>query len=223
MNERIKVGDVYFELAKDAPARSAQIIAEKTDVPARLDAVAFAPIEPDLVAQYIERKIPVAEEAPEADEDRYLEWQAFAGSRSAIPQQWRDYAEGKRRHCGFNIWAFVFGLQWFLFNRMYGKAIVVGLVEVSLALVAGILIADFHRPVFVFAVLTIFLSLPRAAAACWANLALYRKANREIEHARSLKLDTQRKLAVIAHAGSPGFAAIVFFYVIVFAVKIMMT
>jgi hypothetical protein len=236
MSNRIKVGDVYFDLPEGALGRPTRVVAEKTDTPDMIEPVAFMSSEPDLITQYIARattteSLEGTEKSPKVELDRTTEWQAFAGAKSTHPQQWLRYVEGKQRHCGFNTWAFLFGLQWFIFNKMYGKALIAAVFEVFFALVAFESAANFQKsPDFPrlglplgLMVLVIGLSMPRLIIGYWANIALLRRAKREIEKVRAYNLDNQRKLAMIASSGSGSFASVVVLYIAIFVVRFVAT
>lgn len=231
MSDRIKVGDVYFELPKGVLPPPIRVVAEKPEEPAMLDPVAFMSTEPDLVTRYIAR--PVAAESverveplPEAELDRMAEWQAFAGVKSPHPQQWLKYAEGKQKLCGFNSWAFFIGLQWFVLNKMYGLGIVAAFFEIAVGVFAIDSAAALQRASefpLAFIVLVAGLSGPRIVMAYVANIALYRRAVREIKKIRVFKLDNQRKLAMLASAGSPSFLSLALLYALFFGARFIAT
>lgn len=232
MNNRIRVGDVYFNLPAGALSRPTRVVAEKTETPDMLEPVAFAPSEPDLIAQYITQSVTIERlenkgKSPEVELDRMMAWQAFTGPKSTQPQQWLNYVEGKQRHCGFNTWAFLFGLQWFVFNKMYIKAIIAAAFEVFIALVVFKGIVNFkNSPVFSRFDLPLELIIPlilvivtRFIIAYWANIALFRKAALEIEKVRAFNIDNKRKLAMIASSGSGSFASMGVLYIAIFIVR----
>lgn len=236
MNNRIKIGDVYFDLPEGALNRPTRMIAEKTDTPEMLQPVAFAPSEPDLISQYITRPATIARaqnigKLPEVELDKMTEWRAFTGTKSTHPQQWSNYLEGKQRHCGFNTWAFLFGLQWFVFNKMYGKALVSAILEVAIAAMAfeGATFfktsADFPQLGLPLAALTLLigLSVPRLIIGYWANIALLRKATHEIKKVYAFNLDNERKLALISNAGSGSFSSLILLYTSIFLVRLIAT
>jgi hypothetical protein len=234
MSNRIKVNDVYFELPEGALGRPVRIVAEKTDVPDMLDPVAFAPSKPDLVAKYLER--PAAEAAnkntqklPEAKLDQVTEWQSFTGQKSTHPQQWLKYVEGKQRHCGFNIWAALFGLQWFVFNKMYGQAVVVAFFEIFTVVMVTAGVGNFQRSLDApsagmalgLIILGVGVILPRVIVGYWANMALFRKASAEIEKIRSFEVNNERKLAMISAAGSGSVGSLLVIYAAIFIIRII--
>lgn len=234
MSNRIKVGNVFLELPESASDRPTQVVAEKADTPEMIEPVAFTPSEPDLVAQYMARP---AEQAPfegkqrvqEAELDQMTEWQAFAGMKSAHPQQWLAYTEGKQKHCGFNAWALLFGAHWFLFYKMYGIALVTVVVELFLVLAAfaGLTEVDQTNDLSAYAFPLKFIifvagfSVPRLIVAYLANIALLRKAEREIAKIRTFSIDNKRKLAMIASAGSGSLPSIIMLYVALAVLKII--
>ena len=149
MSKRIKVGDVYLDLTEDKSPRPVRVIAEKGEMSASMEPVAFSNPAPDLVSLYIAGAAGKDQgkrtDAPvEATLDRMTAWQAFAGPKSVYPQLWLRYVEREAWHCGFNRWAFLFGLQWFLFNKMFVHALVVAVAEVGGAILGiwGLLHAE---------------------------------------------------------------------------------
>jgi hypothetical protein len=220
MKQRIQIGDNYFDLTAGAPGRPGQISTEKADTPDALDPVAFASTKPDPIAQYIARPAEPTEKPPEAELDQLTAWQAFTGPKSVYPQQWQNYTDGRQKHCGFNIWAFLFGLQWFAFRKMYGKALIAGMLEMAIVIA---LMGQGRSLPGLWLTLVISLSLPRLAIGYWANFALFRKAQREIAKVRSFNTDNSRKLAMIAAAGSGSFVSLMLLYGVLFAIRFLST
>lgn len=236
MSKRIKVGDVYLNLADNPSARPVRVIAEKGEMSAAIEPVAFSNPAPDLVSLYIagtagNDQHKRASAPAEAALDRMTAWQAFAGPKSVHPQLWLRYVEGKARHCGFNKWAFLFGLQWFLFNKMFVQALWVAVVEVGSAVLG--LVACFRAPAFMhdpravlliqWMCLTVGCGLPRLAVAYWANLALFGKAQHEIAKISTFNVDNARKLSMIASAGAGSPGLVFALYVVVFVVRLVST
>lgn len=234
MNNRIKVGNVYFELPEGASDRHTQVVAEKVEKPEMIDPVAFTPSEPDLVAQYMSRPADkglseATKNAQEEDLDRMTEWQAFAGAKSTLPQEWQAYEDGKQRLCGLNTWAFLFGAQWFLFNKLYGMALVTMVVELFLMLAAYTPLPEIDQSAgffsyalaLKFAILLAAFSVPRLVVAYVANIALLRRARREIAKIRTFSIDNKRKLAMIASAGAGSIPSIIVLYVALAMLKVV--
>jgi hypothetical protein len=220
MSDRIKVGDVYLELPKGAFSRPIPV-AEKSDSPATLDPVAFTPHTPDLVEQYRVRPIVTgqpenATPVPEPELSQMAEWLAFTGAKSKIPQQWLNFVEGKQKHCGFNYWACFFGFKWFLFNKLYGVALLLIAIDFTFINVLFEFATYFKNSpeypgsgvAIAFFILLIGIGAPRAFFASKANIWLLKKAALEIKEIRAMKVDNQRKLSMIASAGAPSFVAL---------------
>jgi hypothetical protein len=232
MSDRIKVGDVYFELPKGALGRPMKVVAEKTELPQALDPVAFAPSTPDLLTQYITHSATVEKHesvwpASEPELDQMTALQTFVGVKSTLPKKWLEYADGKRKHGGFNIWAFVFGFYWFVYNKMYGKAAISAIFELFMLLLALGTVGEIIQspgyqpsgaPLELLAVLFGFV-LPRLVIAYWANIALYRKATREIGKIRSFKVDKQRTLSMIASAGAGSLGSVILLNIAFFIIR----
>lgn len=60
-----------------------------------------------------------------------------------------------------------------------------------------------------FIVLSLCILIPRIAIGYWANIALYKRATKEIEKIRALKLDNERHLSFIASAGTVSMTAVI--------------
>lgn len=220
MQNRIKVGDVVFELPQGALPSPVCVVAEKTDMPEALDPVAFMRSEPDLVAQYIARPASIVEKPTEPELDQLTMWQAFAGAKSSYPQEWLKYEDGKQKHCGFNMRAFYFGLQWYLFHRIYVQGIVIALLEVSLAIIAAIGTKDATSGMSA-TIIAVAILVPRLISGLWANVALLGKAKREIKRIQAFSIDNQRKLAMIASAGAGGVVPLLLLYLLAFVLKLI--
>ena len=234
MNNRIKVGDVYLELSAGSAKRPIPVAAEKPEMPEMLDPVAFTAAEPDSVDQYIARAPAGVTPSGAADSagtelDRLSAWRAFTGARSTQPQQWLDYADGRAKHCGFNMTAWLFGFQWFIFHKMYVSALIAAVAEVSITFmtIASVLDLQGHGRAFkvptlmAWTILLVGLSIPRLAMGYWANIALYKKASKQIETIQRFKIDRDRKLAMMAAAGSGNVVGLIVLYVAFVVIKIV--
>lgn len=236
MSKRIKVGDVYLDLAEDKSSRPICVIAEKGEMSSSIEPVAFSNPGPDLISLYIagaasKDRDKRTNEPADAGLDRMTAWQTFAGARSGCPPLWLRYAEGEARHCGFNKWAFLFGLQWFLFNKMFVHVLVVAVAEVGgaiLGISAMLRVAGaMHDPRAVLLIQWLCLAagfgIPRHAVAYWANVSLFRKAQKEIAKINTFDVDNARKLSMIASAGAGSLGLVFALYVLVFVVRLVST
>jgi len=78
----------------------------------------------------------------------------------------------------------------------------------------------FH-PVVAWTIVLFTFALPRAVIAGFANIARYRRANREIERIDRLPVDHERKLAMVAAAGSGNVAAVLGLSIVFAIVKVI--
>lgn len=234
MTKRIKVGDVYLEVAHDPSARPRQVIAEKAQTPDSIEPVAFSNAAPDSISQYIAQTTGTEQSArtqrpADIALDRMTAWQAFAGAKSTHPQQWLRYLEGSARHCGFNQWAFLFGAQWFVFNRMYAAALVASVLDLGTGLLGFELYSragdalNTSRSAVAMQLLALLVGfgLPRLAVGSWANIALFRRAQREIAKIDGFDVDNSRKLSMIASAGAGSFGALFVLYLAAFVLRLL--
>ncbi|HWW73382.1 MAG TPA: hypothetical protein VN089_25835, partial [Duganella sp.] len=83
--------------------------------------------------------------------------------------------------------------------------------------------ADFPRLGLPLAALILLfgLSVPRLIIGYWANIALLRKATREIKKICAFKLDSKQKLALISNAGSGSFYSLILLYISIFLVRLI--
>ncbi|MFL6659495.1 MAG: DUF2628 domain-containing protein [Massilia sp.] len=233
MSDRIKIGDAVFELPAGAPPRVTAISAGRGEAAVALDPVAFTASEPDLLAHYMSTTVgtpePVAAApAQEAELTEMTAWRAFAGETSHLPEQWEWFAQGRQRLCGFNGWAFLYGSYWFIYQRMLVQGVLAFIVEVGmldLAYAHGYALIEYAGGgdagrTRAACGLSLVALTARLFMAWWANVALYRKANKEIAAVRQVRLDTKRKLAVIAAAGAGSMGWVAVFSAAIIALRI---
>jgi len=118
------------------------------------------------------------------------------------PKRWKRRHEGRSVFAGFNIWAFLFGVQWFFFRKLYAA----GVVALMLECVLPILLIRFLVLIFSYSpllpVLSLsFLLLPRVFIGIWANIALYKRAVCVIRDLNRMNLDNEIRLQQIAARG----------------------
>src|SRR6185312_5352465 len=58
------------------------------------------------------------------------ELSAFLG-KMAYPEEWQAYRDKKSIHAGFNGWAALFAVQWFLCRRLYWQAPLAFVLEIG--------------------------------------------------------------------------------------------
>lgn len=228
MNKRFKIGDYYAELPNGAGGLGGspvQIIAEKPETLEPLeDAVlGLAAAKPVVPSMRVGRTASPAKtgEACEEPLDQRVEWQAFSGEKSVYPALWHRYTQGESKFCGFNVWAAIFGIQWFFFHKMYAKGVVAILLDVFVPVVLGLLGRSifshdylYDKRAFAVACVALPLLAARFALGYWANLALLRRAQCEIEHIRSLSLSKDQHLSAITSAGAVSVPSVVLLYVV---------
>ena len=212
MSERIKVGDVYLELPKGLPKTPIITSAEKSETPEALDIPAFAYNRHDAVQMYIEGANKSAQQgntsrATKDKPDTMAEWSAFCGATSKIAQYWQQYQSRQSKDCGFNIFAALFGINWFFWNKMYVNGIICAIVEVWPLWTLRVAMSSYQETGFsikdpgTLAIALALFTLSRIGIGFWANFALYRRANREIAKIRSFDLDATTHLSLVRSAG----------------------
>jgi hypothetical protein len=232
MAEKIKVGNVYLELPKDTLAVIKPTIAEKSDVPDALDVPVFLTPRNDAVQEYIARSsapaiIEKTNLIPEKPVDQMSEWVAFCGPKSSIPRHWLAYQENKSQHCGFNVFAFLFGVQWFVANQMYINGVLSICVEVGPAILFAAALSPFRTPGhsmdgLVMAIIAMILLASRIAIGYWANVALYKRATKEIEKVHALNLKPDMRLIVIRSAGEIRRTPLIVLYVVLATIRLLL-
>jgi len=231
MSERIKVGDVYLELPKGFPKAPIRTLAEKPEKPESLEVPAFVHIRNDPVQDYLdgsklasptEKTIQAEAKAP----DIKAEWIAFCGEKSRLPEYWFQYQKQESKDCGYNVYASLFGLQWFFVNKMYVNGIISLFFEFGPLFVFLVAASSFNSDHWIngkegMAMLLCASLLMRIAIGFWANIALYKRANSEISRIRAFNLDSERHLSLIRSAGAPALMPVILLNVCVVIIKVI--
>lgn len=145
------------------------------------------------------------------DDISLTELKSFAGD-DHYPGRWLKYLQGHSKHAGFNAWAAIFGLAWFVYRRLYRQGIVSIVLEMLIPAATGVaalfLLGASEK--FVYGLLIPFsLIAVRVAFGFWANVALCNKAVREIREVDELNLDNDAHLQMIAAGGRVNVGAFV--------------
>ncbi|MES2040034.1 MAG: hypothetical protein V4495_19625 [Pseudomonadota bacterium] len=231
MSERVKVGDVYLELPKGFPKAPIRTLAEKPEKPETLEVPAFVHIRNDPVQDYldgsnraspIEKTNQVSTKAP----DLMAEWIAFCGEKSRLPGYWLQYQKQESKGCGYNVYASLFGLQWFFVNKMYVNGIISLFVEFGPLFAFLVATSSFNKDHWIndrtgMAMLLCASLLMRIAIGFWANIAIYKRANAEISRIRAFNLDSEMHLSLIRSAGAPALMPVILLNVCVVIIKVM--
>mgnify|MGYP003779406491 CR=1 FL=1 len=143
-----------------------------------------------------------AEDAPPGHQDiSRSELTAFAGDNK-YPEKWIKRIENKTRFAGFNAWAFLFGILWFFYRKLYFQGVFSFLLEAGVPfLVAFAASSYFGKGQEAQIAGLISIVAIRVLIGYWANLALYNEAVRTIHHVDSLNLDNEEHLRQIANTG----------------------
>lgn len=137
------------------------------------------------------------------DDISLAELRSFAGD-DKYPRLWRSYLQGHTRFSGFNVWAAIFGLSWFVYRRLYWQGLVSIVCETLIPALIGLsaltmlgasenLVYGLIFPVVLIAV--------RVAFGFWANVALCKKGVQVIREVDALNLDNDSHLQMIAASG----------------------
>ena len=132
-----------------------------------------------------------------------MELKSFAGDDD-YPKQWLTYLRADTRLAGFNGWAAIFGLAWFVYRKLYVQgfiAIVLETVVPAMVGAAAVVLMGASEGIAYGFVVPITLIAVRVAFGFWANLALCNKAVHAIREVDELNLDNEAHLEMIAAAG----------------------
>ncbi|NMG67628.1 DUF2628 domain-containing protein [Azoarcus indigens] len=137
-------------------------------------------------------------------------------------KEWTKLHEGKSVFAGFNPWAFLFGIHWFFFRRMYveGMAVVAFEFVVLLMFFVVAMTASMHGAGWIMSTWTLLgaLLLPRICVGIWANIALYKRASKVIREVAGMKLDDEAHLREVANRGRGSIAALLLAHLIFIAI-----
>lgn len=156
------------------------------------------------------------------------ELSAFLG-KMAHPEEWQAYRDKRSRHAGFNGWAALFGMQWFLFRRLYWQAMVAFAIELGFPLLTLLFITAIagnekysQHQTFVPVTVCLAVLLSRGVNGFWANMALYKKAVKEIRKIDALNFDNELHLKMISSAGSCNAGVLVILYISVLILRVIL-
>jgi hypothetical protein len=140
---------------------------------------------------------------------------AFAGGR--YPQKMAKFISGSSRHAGFNIWAALFGIQWYFYRKLY----LFGLFSAALDFLIPFLFFVSSRSAFgvvnkdfTYVAGAIVFVLTRILVGYMANIALCLKAEKVIQEVDDLNKDNETHLRLIAHAGGVSFPSFLAIYAV---------
>jgi len=144
---------------------------------------------------------------------------AFAGD-SKYPRRWLARHENRSRFAGFNVWAAVFGMQWFFFRKLHFQGLLSLFLEagVPFLLTIAAINAIGKGPVTVL-LSVLFIVATRVAIGFWANLALYSEAVRTIRRVDNSNLDNEAHLREIAKAGGVSVPSLIAAYALLAALR----
>ena len=144
---------------------------------------------------------------------------AFAGD-SKYPERWAARHGNRARLAGFNIWAAIFGIQWFFFRKLYFQGLLSIFLEVGVPVLFAIAIVAAIGKGQPAIALVVFAGLAtRVAIGYWANLALYHAAVSAIRSVDRLNLDNEAHLKQIAKAGGVSVPSLIAAYVLFGALR----
>jgi len=137
------------------------------------------------------------------------ELKSFAGAGD-YPQQWLMHLRTGTRLAGFNAWAAIFGMAWFVYRKLYIQGFIAIVLEMIVPGLAGaaalVLIGASESFAYGFVVPATIIGV-RIVLGFWANQALCKKAVRVIREADALNLDNESHLQMIAAAGGVNIGA----------------
>lgn len=148
---------------------------------------------------------------------------AFAGGER-YPQILHKVLNGKARNAGFNIWAALFGIQWYFYRKLY----VYGLFSAALEIIIPVLFfmalkSSFglsNPDVTMIAGAVLFLAT-RILIGYMANIALCLKAEKVIREVDAMNKDNAAHLRLIAHAGGVSIPSLLAIYVLMATIRII--
>jgi hypothetical protein len=145
-------------------------------------------------------QVPLADK-PQAQDISRSELVAFTGDKK-YPDRWLERQENKTRFAGFNAWAFLFGVQWFFYRKLYFSGALSVILEAGVpVLVASVAVSFLGRGQMAAIMALVSAVTVRIVIGYWANLALYYQAVRTIRRVDSLNLDNDAHLRLIAREG----------------------
>jgi hypothetical protein len=145
----------------------------------------------------------------EVDDISQSELNAFFGE-SKYPQKFLAYERNRTRFAGFNIWAAIFTTAWFFYRRLYVQGIAALVSELFIPAIVVLLVFFITEITDEFAVRVIFSSAivcVRIAVGYWGNLALFKKAKREVREIDKMNFNNDMHLQMVTGAGATNIPA----------------
>jgi len=151
------------------------------------------------------------------------ELEAFAGGEH-YPRVLLKLLEGQASHGGFNIWAALFGTQWFFFRKLYLFGLFAFAIE-AMAPIAGMIVMRnvstmAANDVWAVSVIVCFLA-GRIVFGYMANIALCLKAVAVIEEVDALNKDNETHLRLIRVAGGVSMGSLFLIWSVLAMLRIM--
>lgn len=140
----------------------------------------------------------------ELDEISRSELDAFFGDPK-YPEKFLSHQQKRSRFAGFNAWAALYSTAWFFYRRLYVQGLASLLVEVLVpAIVTTLALAASAQSNEAVAGLALTSSIVgvRIAIGFWGNLALFKKADREIREIDTMNFSNDMHLRMITGAGA---------------------
>jgi hypothetical protein len=154
--------------------------------------------------------------APSTNEITETELAAFAGGKR-YPRLLLNLLNGTSRHAGFNIWAAVFGIQWYFYRKLYVFGIVSAGLDVLIPYVFFWAMRTYGigggYDFFLILGIVIFV-VSRIVIGYIANFALCLKAVKVIEEVDAMNRDNETHLRLIAHGGGVSVPSLLLVYVV---------
>jgi hypothetical protein len=154
-------------------------------------------------------------EPPSDEKISKTELIAFAGGER-YPALMYGLLNGTTRHAGFNIWAALFGIQWYFFRKLYLFGLLSFVLEYAIPFGAfKIMRFLFGRPGIDFTIiaLCVLLVATRIINGYMANIALCLKASAVIAEIDKLNKSNEAHLRLIADAGGVSVPSLLLIYV----------
>ncbi|MES2296265.1 MAG: DUF2628 domain-containing protein [Pseudomonadota bacterium] len=137
---------------------------------------------------------------------------AFAGA-GRYPRLLQRRLCGAARLAGFNLWAALFGIQWFFFRKLYMFGLASLVLETLSVFAVQLAVAYGNHPGRVAGLLALALAL-RALIGFMANIALCLKADMTIRRIDALNLDNEEHLRQIGQAGGISMPSLLGIYLV---------
>ncbi len=161
-------------------------------------------------------------DATDSDGISQSEFAAFGGN-DAYPMAFKRYNDRVAKHAGFNVWAAMFGTQWFVYRKLYFAALGALFVDIAVPMLILTAAAAFAVPkgfpwlIFVGGLVL----LSRVGLGFLANWLLFRRAVKVIQEVDGMNLDNARHLNQIKVAGGVSGAALFFMYLTISLFKLL--